>query len=73
LIRTATFLPCRSSAFRNRLGNASPTLIFIALFTAGLSLLSHGRVPLFVGLWSGYVAAAALLAGLYETWKDDEK
>jgi len=48
-------------------------LIFIALFTAGLSLLSHGRVPLFVGLWSGYVAAAALLAGLYETWKDDEK
>jgi len=48
-------------------------LIFIALFAAGLSLLSHGRAPLFVGLWSGYVAAAALLAGLYETWKDDAK
>lgn len=46
-------------------------LIFIALFAAGLSLLSRGRVPLFVGLPSGYVAAAALLAGLYETWKDE--
>lgn len=47
-------------------------LIFIALFAAGLSLLSHGRIPLFVGLWGGYVAACALLAGLYETWKDVE-
>jgi hypothetical protein len=47
-------------------------LIFIALFAAGLSLLSHGRIPLFVGLPSGYLAVCALLAGLYEAWKDDD-
>jgi hypothetical protein len=47
-------------------------LIFIALFAAGLSLLSHGRIPLFVGLPSGYLAVCVLLAGLYEAWKDDD-
>lgn len=46
-------------------------LVFVAVFGVTLSLLSHGRIPLFASLASGYLGVSAMVAVIYEMAKDE--